>query len=320
VWIWNKTRFVKDPDTGRRRPIARPEEEWTRQERSDLRIIDPDLWLVTQERLAVVEKSFGVGPGRPPRGGAHVAYSRHLLSGLLRCGCCDARMIAQTATRRKGTDVYRYGWYRCGFAKNKGPAVCTHGTGHRQDRLERALLAKFREAMTPEIIDALVAEVNARIKAALQHSNVRSDEIKAQILRLERRAGNLVRFVAEGDTSTMVRKGLAALEAELDALRVELAEIGKVDRLAPPQVHRTWVMTKLERLDDLLRTDPARARVEIAKHLDGDLTLVPRPSIASERRVEIRGRVKSNSLLKDQEAVCLQVVAGAGFEPATFGL
>jgi transposase len=29
---------------------------------------------------------------------------------------------------------------------------------------------------------------------------------------------------------------------------------------------------------------------------------------------------KSDSLLSDQEAVCLQVVAGAGFEPATFGL
>ena len=39
-----------------------------------------------------------------------------------------------------------------------------------------------------------------------------------------------------------------------------------------------------------------------------------------ERRAEISGRTKADSLLRDQEAVCLQVVAGAGFEPATFGL
>ena len=39
--------------------------------------------------------------------------------------------------------------------------------------------------------------------------------------------------------------------------------------------------------------------------------IVPRPSITGERRAEIRGRAKSDSLLKDQEAVCLQVVAGA---------
>ena len=37
-------------------------------------------------------------------------------------------------------------------------------------------------------------------------------------------------------------------------------------------------MTKLERLDALLRRDPQRAKVEILKHLDGDLVIVPRPA------------------------------------------
>ena len=46
----------------------------------------------------------------------------------------------------------------------------------------------------------------------------------------------------------------------------------------------------------------------------------PAPTSPGERRAEITGRAKANSLLRDQEAVCLQVVAGAGFEPATFGL
>ena len=81
-----------------------------------------------------------------------------------------------------------------------------------------------------------------------------------------------------------------------------------------------WPATKLERLDTLLRQDPQRAKLEILKHLDGDLVVVPRPSTTGERRAEISGRAKSDNLLRDQEAVCLQVVAGAGFEPATFGL
>jgi hypothetical protein len=42
--------------------------------------------------------------------------------------------------------------------------------------------------------------------------------------------------------------------------------------------------------------------------------------VVGERRAEITGRAKSDSLLSDQEAIRLQVVAGAGFEPATFGL
>jgi hypothetical protein len=49
----------------------------------------------------------------------------------------------------------------------------------------------------------------------------------------------------------------------------------------------------------LVTTDPVRARVEIWKHLDGYLELVPGP----DRHVELRGRVKQNSLLVGQEAV-----------------
>jgi len=61
----------------------------------------------------------------------------------------------------------------------------------------------------------------------------------------------------------------------------------------------------------LLRRDPQRAKAEILKHLEGDLEIAPQPSLAGERRAEIRGRAKGNSLLSAQEAVCLQVVAGA---------
>jgi hypothetical protein len=43
-------------------------------------------------------------------------------------------------------------------------------------------------------------------------------------------------------------------------------------------------MTKLERLDDSLRQDPQPAKVEILKHLDGDLVIEPRASTASEQR------------------------------------
>ena len=60
-----------------------------------------------------------------------------------------------------------------------------------------------------------------------------------------------------------------------------------------------------------LRRDPQRAKAEILKHLEGDLEIVPQPSLTGERRAEIRGRAKSDSLLSAQEAVCLQVVAGA---------
>jgi hypothetical protein len=53
----------------------------------------------------------------------------------------------------------------------------------------------------------------------------------------------------------------------------------------------------------LLR-DPQRAKVEILKHLDGDLVIVPRPSITGERRAEISGRAKSDRPL----SFCFEIV------------
>jgi len=52
-------------------------------------------------------------------------------------------------------------------------------------------------------------------------------------------------------------------------------------------------MTKLERLDDLRRQDARCAKIEILKHLEGDLVITPRPSAAGEHRAKISGRVKN---------------------------
>ena len=73
------------------------------------------------------------------------------------------------------------------------------------------------------------------------------------------------------------------IEGTLEGYRIESMTIEKAAALSLPRVHPAWVMTKLERLDDLLRRDPQRAKVEILKHLDGCLKIVPRPSLSGER-------------------------------------
>src|SRR5260370_39693327 len=109
-----------------------------------------------------------------------------------------ARMVAQTTTRKKGTEVYRYGVYRCGFAKTKGPAVCTHGTGYRQERLEGALLAKFREATTAPMIDALASMVNAQLEAGFPGHHARAAELAGELESLEGQASHPGRGLATG--------------------------------------------------------------------------------------------------------------------------
>jgi hypothetical protein len=222
-------------------------------------------------------------------------------------------MIAQTATRRKREHVYRYGWYRCGFAAHKGPAVCGHGIWYRQEPLDRALLGRFHAAMTPPLIDALTRAVNAQIETALRTRDQRADEIKAEMMRLQREAGHLVRFLKGRGLCDRARGAGGAggsPPSPQDRAGGDPAS-GRRNATAPgpPDLDRGPAHPARRTAQD----EPRAGREEVRKHLDGDLTLSPLPSGRGERRVEISGRVKSDSLLSAQEAVHLQLVAGGRF-------
>ena len=167
------------------------------------------------------------------------------------------------------------------------------------------MLSRFREAMTPERVEALAEAVNAQIVALLRQRNTEAERVKAEILTLEREAGRLVRFVASGGESPTVRQELQAIEAALVGLRLALADTERSDSMTLPRAQPDWILAKLAHVETLIATDVVRARAEMLKHLDGELVLVPKPSVAGERRAEVTGRVKANGLLAEQEAVRL---------------
>ena len=61
--------------------------------------------------------------------------------------------------------------------------------------------------------------MNTHVEAAFRERSRGIEHLKAEILRLEREAGNLVRFRAEGGESTSVRGELQGLESALQGLR-----------------------------------------------------------------------------------------------------
>ena len=73
-----------------------------------------------------------------------------------------------------------------------------------------------------------------------------------------------------------------------------MATIEKASALPPPRVHPASVMTNWNGWMSCCGGIPQRAKIEILEHLDGDLVIIPRPSITGERRAEISGRAKSD--------------------------
>ncbi len=83
--VWNRQRFVKDPETGKRVSRLNPESEWIVHDVPDLRIVDQDLWDRVKARQdvptsqAVPQSKDGFWDRPRPR---------YLFSSVMTCGVC----------------------------------------------------------------------------------------------------------------------------------------------------------------------------------------------------------------------------------------
>jgi site-specific DNA recombinase len=81
--VWNRLRYIKDPDTGKRVSRLNPEEQWVIHAVPDLRIISQDLWERVKVRQASV--SLGRSTSSEAAGFWDRRRPRFLLSGLVKC-------------------------------------------------------------------------------------------------------------------------------------------------------------------------------------------------------------------------------------------
>src|SRR5438552_9489929 len=56
--VWNRQRFLKDPDTGKRVARPNPQSAWIIKEVPELRIIDEDAWRAVRARYASVQRKW----------------------------------------------------------------------------------------------------------------------------------------------------------------------------------------------------------------------------------------------------------------------
>lgn len=167
--VWNRSRWIKDPDTGIRKRVERPESEWIVQDIDPL--IDAATWARCQARFR----------SQPGRGGT----PRYLLSGLLECALCGSKLIVAGGDQRR---------YVCSMYHGGGPHACANALSvPRQIAEERILAPVMEQLLSPEAIAEGVRQMReARVQA--EHAPVDDRELRE----LERlvREGVLSREVA----------------------------------------------------------------------------------------------------------------------------
>ena len=124
--VWNRQRFVKDPDTGKRQARPNPAAEWIVQDVPELRIVDDELWTAAKARQANVKTKRGEDGREVQSSFRDRRRPRYIFSGLIKCACCgggyamiSADLIGCSTARNKGTcenrrSIHATGW-RSGF-------------------------------------------------------------------------------------------------------------------------------------------------------------------------------------------------------------
>jgi len=148
--VWNRQRFVKDPDTGKRQARPNPPEAWITEDVPHLRIIEDDLWHRVKRRQGAIREDIVTARDANPEMKAPRAERgkrpSYLFSGALECGCCGANYIMISATR-----------YGCSAARNRG--TCTNRkTIARKDVERRTLQGLKDKLMHPDLVREFIAE------------------------------------------------------------------------------------------------------------------------------------------------------------------
>jgi site-specific DNA recombinase len=138
--VWNRSRWVTDPDSGVRSRVERPASEWIITEGPP--IVDRAAWDRVQARMTERVRLFG---GRGPR-------PTYLLSGILTCLACGGRLIV---TGNRGSHYY------CGTHRHGGR--CSMAVGARRDVAEDRIIGHVRQGMLSPAAVTLACEVIQRL-------------------------------------------------------------------------------------------------------------------------------------------------------------
>lgn len=213
-------------------------------------IVSADLW----ERANASRKILGKITSN--------AKTNYLLSGLMYCGECGAKMHGNR--RHNGRNIYNT--YRCNRKYNQMTCTCRE---IRADILENFVIDNLMEYFfNPEVIDIITEEVNRKIREQLDSGREDIQHAKNALTGLKLARNNLTEAIAQTGYNQTIADKLKSVEtqiAEYEAV-IENDEHEKKDI----QITREQVEEKIKYLKDhLLDTENAeQAKILLRSYID----------------------------------------------------
>ena len=302
--MWGRSRWIRSPRDSaiRRCEVVEDPDELVTQQIERLRIVSDELW----NTVHVIQSA------RTPRSEAIRAAKRRQgrgpalwLSSLLVCSECGSNYVQYGRTD-----------YVCGGFHNG--STCSNGTRFRIADIEREVLAALElDFLSPVVLQRATdlamdyfdkqqsTEVQAppAVSAALAEIDKRKTEVREQF-----KAGKL--------PAPVFKSWISEFTKEREALsRPAAPKAPRVSRYEFLQAYRAVVERKLKIFTS--RENVALSR-EALRTVLAEGRLILRPDVANAR-FEGTLTLDHEQFLQEKQ-IDIKLVAGAGFEPATFGL
>jgi site-specific DNA recombinase len=275
VFVWNRTKKERNPETGRKTSRPRPESEWKRIDVPEWRIVSDELWERAQARKRFAGKRFSAshlgGFNRSERS------KRYIFSGLLVCGVCGSKMVIASGSGKRG-----YVKYGCPSHRYRG--TCSNGLMIRQDRLEAQLIAGLTERVSKsESIERALTKFQERLQKRLrelQEQTLKAADtistLQSQRRDLKARANNLGEAIAQMGHSATLLQQLAMLESEIERIDERMALANQpLDLAFSLESIRDFVSDKAMDFSAAFDSEPAKAKEILVRHIDR-IVLTPR--------------------------------------------
>ncbi len=314
--VWNRQRFVKDPNTGKRQARPNPEEEWVIQVAPELRILDDDLWNAVkarQEKNKIARKENGeadlsrINTRRRPK---------YLFSGLTKCSCCGGGYSAISATL-----------IGCSTARNKG--TCDNRINIRRDELESRVLNALRTKLVdPELFAHFCEVFTQEMNRLRMEGRAGIASAEAELAKVNRELEKILDlYLSDALSVDMVKERSKKLEARKIELEQFLAEADE----PPPLLHPSMALQyrkRVQQLYDALQDEDEGKRIEAADTLRSLVDQIVLTPVDGKVEIDVQGDLAGILMISAQTknpasgagSSQVKMVAGAGFEPAAFRL
>jgi site-specific DNA recombinase len=315
--VWNRLRYLKDPDTGKRVSRLNPETEWVTQDVPELRIIDQEVWDAVKSRQQTLAYEA-------PAPGENTLNKRrrpkHLFAGLVKCGCCGG-----------GYTILSRDLLGCATARNKG--TCDNRLNIRRDAFEASVLSGLQtHLMEPDLFKEFCDEFTREVNRLRMERGADIEAQRRELERTDRELDKAIQAILDGVPGAKLKDKIGGLEAR----KAELIDLLANSEEPPPLLHPNMAGIYHQRITALYESfqseDETAKAAEVFRTLvdqvllvpdNGQLAIVLRGDLASMLSFAA-GKKKPGFLsnagvlgdLISQESV----VAGAGFEPTTFRL